>query len=68
MINTADMQQVQRLVNIFRRAFFSGMSHRQQTLHPRLSKHAFKLGWRMPQFARIQAYADDVFFIRQSLI
>jgi hypothetical protein len=68
MIDTADMQQVQSLINIFRRAFFSGMCHRQQTLRPRLRKHALELGRRMPLLARIQAYANDVFLIRQSLI
>ncbi len=67
-VDARHAEQIDRVADIGRRAFFTGMRNAQKTLSERASKNAFELSRRVAGLARVEPDADDPVAVRQGLL
>src|SRR5690606_36799211 len=63
-VDTADLEQIQRLPDVFGRAFLAGVGDGQQALGAGLVEHALELARRVADFRAVQADGEARIAIR----
>src|SRR5690606_16187114 len=67
-VDTADLEQIERFPDVFRRAFLTRMGHREKALGASLGEHPLELARWMAHFGTVQPHGEERIAKRHGLL